>query len=112
MNARDELEKLDREWQRYGSYPRLQRRGRLWSLCMMAGFGVVVIGLRFDHPLKLAVWPRVCMALGSGLVVTGLAFCINNGRRLQNYHQAALNYDNRRAELLRKIDAGEDDGSP
>lgn len=66
---------------RQGSVPRLQLRKFVGSISLVAGFGIVVLGLwlRYlgdDVRLErlLQPWPEVCMLLGGCVIVGSLVF--------------------------------------
>ena len=121
MTARDELDKLDREWleqkERHSEVPRLQRLGSVGGISMYAGFGLVALGLwlndlgedvrleRLLHP-----WPTVCIVLGLCVTVGSMVLTIGYvNPRIRAFCQARCGYDNRREELLQEIYAAGQD---
>jgi len=115
MTSRDELEMLDRDWvdekERHGSVPRLVMLRSVGLFNVIAGLGLVMLGLwlhelgddvrleRLLHP-----WPVVCMVLGPCLAIGSLAFTFGYVHpRLRAFIQAKCSYDCRREKLLQDI---------
>jgi len=114
MNPEQELQELDKAWTQnrelHESARRLNVSGTKAWFGMMGGFGLVVLGLWMDQlgedarlERMLWPWPVVCIVIGIFGVFVSLGIMIYTGRRLRAYNEKAVEYEIRRAELLREI---------
>ena len=120
MNPREELEVLDRQWvENTGLHESVAHHSKLGTiswLVMMAGFGLVFLGLWMndlgeDVRLERLLQPWMITSTVSGVcvVIGALVFMIRNGRHIREYNEARMSYEYRREELLQEIYAGESD---
>ena len=120
MNPKDELETLDRRWVEESGFHRFAARrqtlGAIAWMAMMAGLGLVILGLwlndlgedaqleRMLHP-----WPFISVVLGVVVVLGSLFFMVQNNRHIRAYCTKKLDYESRREDLLQEIYASESD---
>jgi uncharacterized membrane protein len=110
MTAKDELEKLDREWmnekERHGSILHLQLGFAGATVSMLAGILITTFGYWiWDHwegPEGDApgYW---CIFGGAGLIVVSFVFVFRIARRIRTYQQARCDYEYQRETLLQEI---------
>lgn len=121
MDPRQELEKIDCEWIRNSEYHRSTARREVWSMiggaALAAGFGLAMFGRWLDDlgedvqlERMLHPWPVVIMWLGVGFVCTSLVYIIPNGRHINAYRCAKMQYELRRDELLQIIHCSDSGG--
>jgi len=115
MNPEHELQELDREWvaksdEMQSSVARGEKMAMWLWLSMMAGFGVVFLGLWMNDLGKdvrlerlLQPWMITSCVLGVIVVFVSLVLMIRNGREIGAIHLARLEYELRRDELIRAI---------
>lgn len=115
MNPEHELQELDREWvaksdERQSSVARGEKMAKWIWLSVMAGFGLVFLGLWMndlgeDVRLErlLQPWMITATVLGVVLILALLVIGIRNGRKIGATHLARLDYELRRDELIRAI---------
>lgn len=110
MTAKDELEKLDREWMSeeklHGSMQRLQLIYVGLGILMVAGGIIVCFGYwMWDHwkGPQGDVPGYCCIFGGAGILALSFVFMLPTARRIRERNQTRCIYECRREELLQEI---------
>jgi hypothetical protein len=113
MDARKELEKLDRDWvkekNRYGLIHRWQLEFAAAVIFAPVGFAMIRFGNSL-HQDGIEVWRDApghwCQFLGACFVIASLVLFLHSYHRLRVYNQAKEDYDVQREKLVHDIYAG------